>query len=1233
MGESPDHIMLSCPGCSAQFRLRPKHGKLPEGPIPCPRCDHKIPVNQEDLADDTSDAAEAHTGQMGASEVSAAVRRSREEARGEPWETAKLPGTPPPRSRSGTALGGPRSTYRLDSAVEDGSEDDEFDHIDASHDLRVSNPKSTFLGMGSSLGAIGGPARSAADRTRLVGPGTVEKLKKDAAAEDAPTTPAAEQDEAPAQLARPQKSEITKKSSALKDSAQAQFRETSEQAPATRNDLLSASISQADIEAPEPKKPAAKTPGSADATAEAIPAQKILGRIKLKQKLKQSLKKSAPEFDPKKLAADGARDKQGAERDDADDVDTKPSHPKPTLASLLKKARSRKNALPKPSTSLSPGDSDAQWETVDSKSGLKDLSDARTRSADALDRALSALADETARALAKKTPPKPTKPPLPGGRSERPAPAPAPKPPLPYETGESSMIELLRRRVAENQQPGAASERRGSGYIRLPTAEIQEVLGQGTYRLRVEDIIYEPIDKEGLTELIKRGVLMGAAQIAESDGDWMPISEHPMLAELRQKMAAEAHDLLNTLGKSRGITSSRVGGPPSTPPEPSDEQRVRSPYPTTLSGMSNIKGPMDTFDEEFGDLKDSAEIATLPQLEARSAALKAQNEQGEDFFTANSGLFAEMDAERETTREIAQDQLASVRESAKEEAAQPEQPIAPPLEPPKAEEISDAPEPSPEPIAPPPKVAAPPPEPATEAPAELDQVEAPTAEITTPELAEKKKSRAGLWLLLLLLLAGGIAALAYSPIGQPYVDELMAKYFPDTSQPAASRAATKASPSAPGEASEESSTDELSEELQAAIDSASSALASALQVDPNDPELQASLAGSLAEAGEHAKAARVLGILWPKSKGDPDFVAEFASELIKAGQFGRAVDVAVHGLNLTRAGKRGEREHDFVEIYEEAIDKNPELGAYHTIDLKRGEHADSAQLALRGERPRRVVVELRAEQAPTFQFNPSQKNWERDWRASIAAWRLCEVMVCNFDLPRTRPARVDRATFQSLLGDEDSDVDLSGLNWVRESGEEYLYGALVDTTEGAARFPVESTSLWRSWLVADSSADLDQLTAQALLPLKDSRPELYEPLAAALGDTALGQTAAQLSTILLFDFLTNNWDRFRRDSEDWGAHLGLRDGRLISTVNVTTFQPRSSTRVKGRFGWTSRFSRDTVTSLRLLERETLGPLLFPKASGVEKAAINVFWEQHAQALGRIERLVESRGSDQILAFE
>lgn len=1196
MGELPEQIVIVCPGCSTQFRLKPKKDSLPEAGIPCPRCGEQIPI-----VDDAGSGTPGEASQPAAAAAHLA------------------------KSRRDTATGSPRLPARA-AAMED---DDDFEHLDVSRGLLQNSPKSTFLGMGATLAAIKSPAQPSEDHTAVVSNDVLEQIRRGIdvshpTPEDAGSATPEKAAEEPAESDH-QNTRKTSEHPAIQRTPFSTFRMGSVVGPApTTADAADEHESQdAAQKLPAPPNPAP-------------PGQMILGRVSVKQRLKRRLQAAgAADAGEQEDATDEALSPQEA-ADASNPLDTAPaphgearapadtdsagesieaSAPnafsehladtaeRPSLSALLKKARERKISLPAPAA---PGGDAKIPAPQDPRTD-----EARRESAAALDRALSALADETARALSAQVPKPPT--------------LTATRAPLPYQTGDSSMIELLRRRVAENQQPGAASERRGSGYIRLPTAEIQEVLGQGSYRLRVEDIIYEPIDKVGLTELVKRGVLLGAAEIAESDGDWMPIAEHPVLAELRTMMAAEAHDLL-----AKYSSTSTAASPAKKPAE-------NAPWPSAPANES--------LTDEYGDLKDSTEIPVPLQTGDLFAGLAGGDD---DFANANSGLFAEVDRQRNTPSPFSTHPPAEAPDAAEdesltdsepeatlslaetEEAAVPESDLEVSLE--ESDEPKDG-------TAPDPEVPLEDPAPADDTVSHADAPAVHVADVEPSPLTHAEPvaasdtrsggSRKGLLLAALVVIGLlGLIGLALSPIGKPYLDE----YLPGVTAPTPDASRNADAPQAQTGATEAPQPPSDPEAVAAAVNAARAQVHGAQQVDTTDAQLLTQMAATYSERGDHAAAARVMRALWPANKTDADFTARYAATLIQANEFGRAVQAAVHGMNLKPTGRS--KKHNFAQLYEDAIDKNPELGAYHTVDLTTQKHADAMSVTRRGKNSERLVLNFSLHSTPTFAFHPSQQDWEHDWRTSIAAWRLCQMMVCNFTIPRTRPARMDRATFDKLLAaNQDDAAALKTLRWQDENGTQYIYGALVDVIPTPAPFPIELTGLWRPWLNVDGP-DLAGLTpADALQSLENEHANFYQPLMAQLSGTDLPHLAAQLSSIMVFDFLTNNWDRFGQTPDRWGAHLGVLGGEVISTVNLTAFQPRSSTRVKGRFEWTSRFSRDTITSLRVMSPETVTPLLFPKASASEKASIAVFWSQRDLILKRTDKLSTARGDKKVFAFD
>ncbi len=1085
MGETPQVVKIACPGCGTQFRLKPKKGRLPEGSVPCPKCAESIPVVEENIRRDEPDKPASNAPQAAVFGKSSS------------GDTTK---------RSRTISGSPVTPHRTDAVTDD----EEFDHVSASPGLSESNPKSTFLGMGSALAAIDG-SRKVGDKTAVVDGDLLAKIRSESSVVE-------DDDDG--------------------DEASDHLRETAESSVHLRQTSENkAIVAPAGLETVERDD---------DSDSDQAPGQMVLGKIKIKKKLKRRSKDKATKplgTAPRTANNDGAS--------------VPDSSNKPSLSALLKKARQRKDKIKLPSPS------DASKETPA----------AAQRSAVDLDRALDDLANETARAIKK------------GAENDSSAnDAPA------FDSGDSTMIELLRRRVAENQQPGAASERRGSGYIRLPTAEIQDVLGQGTYRLRVEDIVYEPIDKQGLTQLVKRGVLLGAEQIAEADGDWMPIADHPVFKELRRKMAREAHDLLAKYGKPSRLRSA--------------DGESGSSKDTDLPGRVN---------ELPGRVNELPRPATPPVEEV---------EDGIDF-----GDFAEADAVDEA------DDIPTLDAELEEEAAAAARDLFDDDDDVAAADAAPPPMPTPEATGA--GAAAPEDEPSDVPTDESDTsikldydalgVDEDDVEFEEPEVADETPTgatsggsmRTWLPILVAAIVVGGIAALAFTPMGKPYLNSLLGT--------SSAKQPTKAA--APKPKPKTSAAPDHSKEIAAAVTAAASALDEALGVDPNDAALQKKVADQLVAAGDHEGATKILGVLWKSHHDDADFAARYANELVAAKRYADARAVAIAGIQL------GKSKHDFHKLFNKALAEDPRLGDYHVVDITAGKQADSATAHKEGKR---VVLSLASAGSPTFAFKPSQSGWEDGWRSDIAAWRLCEIMACNFEVPRSRPARMDKSTLTKLTAHAKGNTKqlVSSLRWVSKDGKKYVYGALQDAVATPARFPIEHTDMWRHWLATGASAKMyDTPAKKALASVAKLPGGLYKPLAAQLGDTKLRVIARELSSVLVFDFLTNNWDRFRRGEENWGTNLHLADGHLVSMDNGTTFEPRASTRVRGRFHWTSRFSKDTITSLRLLDPKVVSEMLFPHASAAEKARLGVFWSQRDKVLKRVDSLAGAHGKKEVLAFQ
>ena len=281
-----------------------------------------------------------------------------------------------------------------------------------------------------------------------------------------------------------------------------------------------------------------------------------------------------------------------------------------------------------------------------------------------------------------------------------------------------------------------------------------------------------------------------------------------------------------------------------------------------------------------------------------------------------------------------------------------------------------------------------------------------------------------------------------------------------------------------------------------------------------------------------------------------------------------------------------------------------------------------------------------------YAFKPAQKHWKEGWRAEIAAYRLCRIIACHFTVPRNRPARISKKRFKRLYGkveDEDQEAyrrRFDDLMWKTEEGpdgkeREYLYGTIKDWVPSFAKWPIEYEDVWRPWLEAGGEeALLEQPLSKALAPLAELGQEnFHENILEQRGGATTRSIARQLSTILVFDFLVSNWDRFSTAESYYGVNNQFRDGHFVSIDNGAAFPAHHFRVVARRLEPVTRFSRSTVASVRALRPEVVDPVLFPDPSSKERSRLEVFWRQRDRFLDLVNGMVAEYGRQRVLYFE
>jgi len=415
-----------------------------------------------------------------------------------------------------------------------------------------------------------------------------------------------------------------------------------------------------------------------------------------------------------------------------------------------------------------------------------------------------------------------------------------------------------------------------------------------------------------------------------------------------------------------------------------------------------------------------------------------------------------------------------------------------------------------------------------------------------------------------------------------------------------------------------------------AISTASREVAHATDVDPSDPQTQDRIASTYRRNGEPRRASHILDVIWKERSDDPTFARRYLEVLAEAERWDRARSVAIESI------QRFDSPAQFEKTYRETLENQPSLQQYRPIDLGSREDVRTIRPVDRGGLPAYAVYG--PEGTTSFLLVPEAEG-VRDWRDQIAAWRLCELLECGFEIPETRAAKIDSESFDQLFeprGSESPAPERSALEWMERNDEKILRGAVRRWPANLERWPIEAVSLWRPWISGYvDDVPWNTTVAEALedRPDTDIEPAVREQIRSTTGSWTVRRTARQLSNVLTYDYLTNNWGRFQEKPETYGASHHVGSEWFVTVRSGTVFQNRGSRRVEDRFNWTNRFSEDFLTSLRLLERDRAASILYPTPTGITDAKLRIFWRQRKRVLNRVDHLAGKSSRDKIVFFE
>lgn len=254
-----------------------------------------------------------------------------------------------------------------------------------------------------------------------------------------------------------------------------------------------------------------------------------------------------------------------------------------------------------------------------------------------------------------------------------------------------------------------------------------------------------------------------------------------------------------------------------------------------------------------------------------------------------------------------------------------------------------------------------------------------------------------------------------------------------------------------------------------------------------------------------------------------------------------------------------------------------------------------------------VVFKLDLTGGLTGAFKPESKRGHSRYRGEIAAYRLGRALglrnvppaiVRTFDASALKAAIAKNAKALSLYDDE----------VVAHAG--YVRGALIPWIANLEFLPIETDpwrAKWTKWLAADQE-----------MPTTDK------------------DLAAQISTLVVFDTITGNWDRWS------GANVGI--DRATNTLlfvdnDGAFFEPAPAAPLAAQLALLAkidRYSKRFVNAVRLMDAITLADAIGEESPGAPLLGAKTLAsvdERRRKVLQIIDAKIEKLGEPKVLAFD
>lgn len=291
----------------------------------------------------------------------------------------------------------------------------------------------------------------------------------------------------------------------------------------------------------------------------------------------------------------------------------------------------------------------------------------------------------------------------------------------------------------------------------------------------------------------------------------------------------------------------------------------------------------------------------------------------------------------------------------------------------------------------------------------------------------------------------------------------------------------------------------------------------------------------------------------------------------------------------------------------------------------------SAEIVLveRGHGGRSLAFRLTFADGTRGYFKPEQTFSGMHWYAEIAAYHLDRAL----GLRRT-PIVVGRSIAWSALA-----TAAGSDRRIREIviGEDGMVrGAVVRWIEERL-VPLRPPIGWERWIRLDPAPSVSPFVSPRAWyrAVEHPRvPEALDPEEIHPGEPDTAERAAELSDLVVFDYLVHNTDRWSANSTNVRTHG--EQGPLVYLDQAAGFSPRRARLrlMDARLESVQRFRRSTIDSVRALDlrelgvsldRDPLAPILGPRQ--LEHLA-----ERQAHVIELVEALIAEHGEAQVYAW-